>query len=72
MGSLQESLEWRKPSRDVDRERKGFAERGGGRGGGGGEGTPEDYRKEENTDEKSFTSMCSSGGAEAMSPRRWS
>lgn len=38
----------------------------------GGEGTPEDYRKEENTDEKSFTSMCSSRGAEAMSPRRWS
>lgn len=26
MGSLQESLEWRKPSRDIDRERKGFAE----------------------------------------------
>lgn len=36
MGSLQESPEWRKPSRDIDRERKGFAERGGGRRGGGG------------------------------------
>lgn len=32
MGSLQESLEWRKL--DIDRERKAFAEQGGGGGGG--------------------------------------
>lgn len=56
-----------KEEREIGRE-KGIAEPGGG--GEGGKG-PQRIIEGRKKDEKSFTPMCSSRGAVAMSPQRW-